>query len=397
MLLRPVLIGALSVLAAPAAPQEALTEADFIAPFVGDHPSVTATNDRLAQAESALARARALANPRLSVEREQPEGSLQTTLGLSWILPLDGRRGLAVESARAGLAAAQAERVLRLAHVRLEARGAFAEWAMARERHRALAAQSRMVAGLAERASVRAQAGEESGLVARRIALTAATVAGDLAATEAALSRAEAVARALRPDLPANVVPDRPVMAAPIAGAEGVRSLDVLQHEVEQARLEERLAGRIWFAPELQAGWQRLETSGIQASGPVLGASWSVPLFDRNQGGRAEAARRRSAAESRLALATAGHTARLAGAETAYLTLAQAARDAEASIAGVPALVEAVTASFAAGESTATDLLDVLRSALDAHTRTIEAHTAALTAARTLEAARLGLELGELR
>lgn len=397
MLLRPVLIGALVVLASPATPQEVLTEADFIGPFVGDHPSVTATNDRLAQAEGALARARALANPRLSVEREQPEGSLQTTLGLSWILPLDGRRGLAVESARAGLAAAQAERVLRLAHVRLGARGAFAEWAMARERNRALAAQSRMVAGLAERASTRAQAGEESGLVARRIALTAATLAGDLAATEAALSRAEAIARALRPDLPPDVVPDRPVMAAPIPRAEGVRLLDVLQNDVEQARLEERLAGRFWFAPELQAGWQRLETGGIQASGPVLGASWSVPLFDRNQGGRAEAARRRSAAESRLALATAGHTARLAGAETAYLTLAQAARDAEASIAGLPALVEAVTASFAAGESTATDLLDVLRSALDAQTRAIEAHAAALTAARTLEAARMGLELGELR
>lgn len=233
--------------------------------------------------------------------------------------------------------------------------------------------------------------------MARRIGLTAATLAGELAASESALARADAIARALRPDLPAAALPGRPAVAAPVAAPEGARWLDVLQKDLDQARLEERLAGRFWGAPQLQAGWQRLETGGVQASGPVLGASWSLPLFDRNQGGRAKAARRRSAAEARLALATAGYTARVAGAEAAYLKLARAARDAEASIQGVPALVEAATASFTAGESTATDLLDVLRSALDAQTRAIEAHAAALAAARTLEAARMGLELGELR
>jgi outer membrane protein TolC len=59
--------------------------------------------------------------------------------------------------------------------------------------------------------------------------------------------------------------------------------------------------------------------------------------------------------------------------------------------------VEAAIASFTAGESTATDLLDVLRSALDAQTRAIETQAAALAAARTWEATLLGLELGELR
>src|SRR5687767_6934595 len=96
VLLRPVLIGALVAMASPAAPQGVLTESEFVAPFVGEHPSVTASDERLAQAEAALARARALANPRISVEREQPEGTRQTTFGLNWMPPLDGRRGLAV-------------------------------------------------------------------------------------------------------------------------------------------------------------------------------------------------------------------------------------------------------------------------------------------------------------
>ena len=397
MLLRPVVVGALVALASPAAPQEAMTEADFVAPFVADHPSLVANDERLAQAEAALARARALANPRLSVEREQPEGSKQTTVALIWMFPLDGRRGLAIASARAGLRAAERERVVRLARVRLGARAVFSEWMIAAERQRALDAQSRRIAALAERAATRAEAGEESGLVARRIRLTASAVAAELAAGDADVARAKAVARALRPDLPADAAPAPGTPAeTPVTGDE-VRWLDVLQDDVDQARLEERLAGRFWVAPELQAGWQRQESAAGEASGAVLGASWTVPLFDRGKGARAEAARRRSAAEARLAIATAGYESRRAGAEAALLALGRAAREAAAAIEGVPAVVEAAVASFDAGESTATDLLDVLRSAIDAQTRAIEARAAARGAERVLEAARLGIEIGEPR
>ncbi len=59
--------------------------------------------------------------------------------------------------------------------------------------------------------------------------------------------------------------------------------------------------------------------------------------------------------------------------------------------------MEAATASFEAGESTATDLLDVVRAALDARTRAIEAQASALAAARALDAVRMGLEARELR
>jgi outer membrane protein, heavy metal efflux system len=395
--LRPVLVVALVVPASQAIPQESISEAEFVAPFLADHPTLIATSERLTEAEAALARASVLANPRLAYELENPEESRQTTVGLAWVPPLDGRRGLATAAARAGVSAAQAERALRLIQLRLAARAAYADWATARERYRTLGELFRVVDVVSTRMATRARAGEESGLAARRIALTAATLAGELAASQAALARAEATARAWRPDLPVAVAPTRPSLSAAIVPPPGVRWIDALEKELEQARLEERLAGRFWSAPELQAGWQRLDAGGTEMSGPVFSATVALPLFDRNKGGRTAATRRRMAAEARFALASAAQASRLAGAEASFRTLADAARAAETSANGVESLVEAATASFTAGESTVTDLLDVLRSALDARTRAVDAHAAALAAGRTLESTHAGLELGAAR
>ena len=396
MLLRPVVVVSLVALASPAVPQETLSEAQFIAPFGAEHPALVATSEGLAEAEAALARASVLANPRLGYELENPEGSRQTTFSLSWAPPLDGRRGLAAAAARAGLAAAQTDRALRMIQVRLAARAAYAEWATAVDRHRAIGELFSVVDGISTRMTTRARAGEESGLAAGRIALTASALAGERAASQAALARAEAAARAWRPDLPAGAVPARPSLSDGAVGNSDVRWSDVLQKELEQARLEERLAGRFWSAPELQAGWQRLDTAGAPSSGPILSANVAVPLFDRNRGARAAAARRRVAAEARLTLAATAEGSRVAGAEASFQALADAARMAEESTRGVAALVEAATASFAAGESTVTDLLDVLRSASDARTRAVDAWAAALAAERELESTRAGLQ-GALR
>ena len=299
MLLRPVVVVSLVALASPAMPQETLSEAKFIAPFAADHPALLATSGRLGEAEAALARASVLANPRLGYEIENPEGSRQTTVSLAWVPPLDGRRGLAKAAARAGLAAAQTDRGLRMIQVRLAARAAYADWVTALDRDRAISELFRVVDGISTRMTKRARAGEESGLAAGRIALTASALAGERAASQAALARADAAARAWRPDLPAGAVPTRPSLSDAEVGTSDGRWIDVLQKELEQARLEERLAGRFWSAPELQAGWQRLDTAGAQSSGPILSANVAVPLFDRNRGARGAATRRRIAAHSR--------------------------------------------------------------------------------------------------
>jgi outer membrane protein, heavy metal efflux system len=396
VLLRTIVAGALTLAAVPLWPLERVTEAEFVAPLDDQHPAGRALLERLGAAEAALARARLLANPRIEYGREQPEGGpRQTTVTLAWTPPIDGRRGLAVAAAKAGVAAAEADRLARLLRVRLTARQAFAEWSAAFERRRLLADHLRVVANLTRRTQLKALAGEESGLAAARIRLVEAEVGAALATAESGLARAEAAARAWRPELPPAAGPARPDVTGSDPAAVAPLSLDALRHEAEQARLEERLTRRFWAAPEVLAGWQRQEAAGAGPWGPVLGASWTIPLFDRNQPARREASRRREAAEARLALATTRSAALLAGAEAARRRLAEAAAAAHAAAAAVPLVVEGALASFDAGEATVTDLLDALRSAVEARTREVEMHAAALAAVRALEAAQAGLAVGE--
>ena len=374
-------------------------EHSFIVPVLEGPSAQRLITEPLRRAEAALARARAAQNPRLEVGREAPEDvSTQTTAALSWVPPLDGRRGLAVGAAQEGVEAARARTALAQQILRLELRETFADWALTAARRDALALQAGAVATLAAQVSARARAGEESGLVARRMALAEAELRADLAQAEAAAARARAVARAWRPDLDPSARPILPPVDTPTGGdTTAPLGLEALRRDVEQARLEERLSRRVWTFPELQVGWQRLAVPGGTVSGPVLGVGLVVPLFDRNRGGRLEAVARREAAEARLTLQTARVEAQLAGAREAHAALVASAIAARSATADAGRVVEAAGAAFRAGEATVTDLLDTLRSAREAQTRAVDLYAAALAAQRQLEAVRAGAPEGGLR
>lgn len=390
-----VVVAALAAM--PAWVRAQVTEAAFLDGVGPDHPAARSSLDRLGAAEAALSRARQLANPRLEYVREQPSRkATQDTVTLAWAPPIDGRRGVAVAAARAGLAAAEADREAHLLRVRLLAREAFAAWSQAHERRAATARLLETAADLARRTRLKAEAGEEAGLAAGRIELQRAAIAAELAEAEAALARTRAAARAWRPDLaegePAPLDPGAP----PAPAADGA-AVAALRQEVESARLHERLAGRFWPAPELQAGLQRQEQGSASVSGPVVGIVWTVPVLDRNHAARREALRRREAAEARLSLAEARRGAGVEGARDALERLTAAAAEARSAAGRAPALVDGALASFGAGEATVTDVLDTLRAAHEARRREIEARSAAAAAARALEAAYAGLDMGEVR
>ena len=376
-----------------------IDEDSFIAPVLEGSSAQRLIAEPLRRAEAALARAGAAQNPRVEAVREAPEGtSIQTTVAVAWIPPLDGRRGLAVRAAREGVEAARARTDLAQRTLALELRRAFADWALSTARRDALAGQADAVATLAAQGSARARAGEASGLAARRLVLAEAEFRAELAEAEATAARARAVARAWRPDLdPAARATPPPLAARSDGDAIVPPGLEALRRETEQARLEERLSRRFWTFPELQVGWQRLAVPGGTVSGPVLGAGLVVPLFDRNRGGRLEATARREAAEARLSLQAARLEAQLAGAQEAHAGLVAAAAEAQRVAAEAGPAVEAASAAFRAGEATVTDLLDTLRSAREAQTRAVDLHAAALTAQRQLEAARAGVPEGGLR
>jgi outer membrane protein TolC len=388
------------LVAASASPPPAGTvveEQAFLAPVLESSPALRVAAEPLRRAEAALRRARTIANPFLVADREAPEDNpTQTTLVVAWTPPLDGRRGLALRAARASVEAARARTQAARVALSLELRQVFADWALGQARRDVLAGQAAGVRRLTEQVAAQARAGEESGLAARRLALAEAELTAELAHAEADLARARAVARAWRPDLDPSARPARPPLRPAEAGL-AMPGLEALRLDVDQARFEERLSNRFWTFPELRVGLQRLSTAGPTLTGPVFGLSVAVPLFDRNQAGRLEAAARRDAAEARLSLETQRLEAQRAGAREAYAGLAAAARSAEVAATEGDRAVESATAAFRSGEATVTDLLDTLRSARAAQTRAIDIHAAALAAHRQLEALSAGVTGGGQR
>ena len=379
-------------LAAPARAQEVVTEEQFLAGFDDQHVAVRALQEGTAAAEAARVSAGRLANPRLEWWRESPEASPRVTnWTVAWTPPLDGRRGLGKQAAQAGVEAATQRLASERARLRRELRGAFAEWALATQRRGVCwPASSRWWRGWPR------PSGNGPGWVNPRAwppgasTLAAAEARAALRQAEAEQARAEARARGWRPDLTAGATGALPGLPDPpleLTSAEAPE-LRALALDVERLDLEARRAGRSWGFPTLQAGWQRLDDRrGLVQDGAIFAASWSVPLFDRDQ---AAGSRPRSAVwlwrlgssctRSRLA-------AELQGDLAAYRSWLVSAGEARQSAEEGERVVEAAGAAYRAGEFTLTDLLDTVRAAFATRLRALEVHGRALEVHRELEAA----------
>lgn len=386
----PFLLGPLALFLAPVAGAQIVTEDQFLSTITGETAAVRALTEGLARAQAARQRAGLVQNPRVDFWREQPDANPSVTnWTLGWTPPLDGRYGLAKKSADAGVGAARERLALDKAGLRRELRAAFAAWSLALERRNVLKDQFERVRTLAEAERQRARVGEGSGLSARRFTLAEAEARAALGSADGALAKAEALARSWRPDLAADAVPavatlpDPPTATDPAASPE----LKAFALEAEQARLESKRLGRFIAFPTLQFGWQQIDDRGVTRSGPIFAAGWTIPLFDRDQPARAEAAGREVAIRARAEVAQARVSAAIRGEAAAYRALSAAAREAGPASADADRVITAATAAFRAGEASLTDLLDSLRSAADARIGEIELRGQALEAHRELEAA----------
>jgi cobalt-zinc-cadmium efflux system outer membrane protein len=378
-----------AALPAAAIPAE-VTEESLLASLREAHPALVAAAAIEEEARAEARRARLFPNPSVDWAGERPSGATkQDEWGLSWALPFDGRRGARRNVALAGEASASA----RAGEVRLTARvrlrEAFAAWLRASERVAAFTGHAAALEKLAARARARAEAGEATGLEARRLELEASQARGDLASAE--VERDGARARlAGWATLPDGAAPSRSALpgAAPALEGDGHPSVRTREAERRVAEAERTLASRLLLSPAFRAGYQtQRDPAGGEHSGPVFSASVTLPLFDRGQADRARAAARLRGAEAALALVRAAATAEVPAARAAWERLAAEAASARTSASGVSRLEEAARAAWAAGELPLTDLLDTLRSALGARLRDAEAHASALAAHAALEAA----------
>jgi cobalt-zinc-cadmium efflux system outer membrane protein len=370
--------------------QEEITEDVFLRELSPDHPALVALRVSVGDAEAAVARARTLDNPELAAGVEAPRDlSTQTTWSLAWTPPLDGRRGLRVDAAESSLEGARLDLASAELRLRVEARAAYAGWSVAQRRRDLLAGQLVVVERIARHVRARANAGEASGLSARRVELAVGEERAELARAESMLVQARAAVRALHPHVPAGARPAFSTLpATAIAIDPGARpDVQARLRDAQSFEFEAREARRYLTFPALQFGWQRIEQSGLQWSGPVYGFAWQIPLFDRRQGDRLASTRRLDAARAQAELATRRSHADAEGAESAYTVLRDAAVSAAGSMEDGDRLVESAAAAYDLGEADTTDLLETLRSVLRARLTALELHADALAAHRALEIA----------
>jgi cobalt-zinc-cadmium efflux system outer membrane protein len=383
-------VGLLALSLRALAQTQEITEEEYLAGVDDRHPAVRALQEGLAVAEAARIRAGALSNPRAEFWREQPDANpVITNWTIAWAPPFDGRLRASKRAADAGVAAARASLAVDRAHLRQALRHVFARWSLATERVALLAEQADRVRRLAEAERQRARVGEAAGLSARRLDLAHSEVQATLRDGEADLARARAAAHAWRPDLAPGA---RPLLAMPpdvpaAPSAADSPELRRLTHEIERSEFEAQRAARFWGAPTLQIGWQRLKDQDVVRDGLIVAANWSVPLFDRDRAARVEAGQRGEVAKAQLELARIRVAADVAGEFDAYRTLLVSQREARQVAAESGLVIDAASASYAAGEATLTDLLDALRTAFAARTRELEIRASAWEAHRNLETA----------
>ena len=398
------LIASLSPEATPPAPganPPVVTEQVFLDTLGPEHAAWRSLEGGVADAEAEVQRAGTLPNPTLDFAREALDGLPgENTWLLTWRPPLDGRRGPTRAAAEAGARAARADLEGRRLRVRGELRRTYAEWALAATRLALVESHTERIDRAAEVLRRRAETGEASGLAARRIALSAEGAHAAHARAEAEHARAFAAVRGLWPEAPGGVLPEMPPFAADPTVTDVSRRPDIvaLEEEVEQADLQAEAAGRFWGFPELGLGWQTLRGSNAKVDGPVFTASWSIPVFNRDQGRRARAEGRARVLAARHDLVRTRADAEMEGARGAWSALRAAALRAAEAADGGQAVVRGTVASFEAGEADVTDLNDALRAAFNADVLALELRGEALAAERAFEAA-LGrpLSTGGLR
>jgi outer membrane protein, heavy metal efflux system len=313
--MRVLVLCAVSVMSAVAAGETTVFTLEQALARASSEGSATLTAASERERAAARARqARAWENPTLSVEVENVLGrgpyrdydAAESTVSLSQPLPLGGGRGARVRAARSDEQAATAALALAALELRRDVALAYAE-AIAADRLAGIA-RERAALGAQTRAAVerRHAAGLESDLQRARVEVETAGMQADARRrAAAALAHRRALAAHWReatvtaaldeawfdaaPDVALDAAFNAAVDGAPDAASTHPR-LVVARARVEQARAEvEAARGAPFSGLEATVGTRRSEDAPGADHAWVLGLSMPLPVWDRNEGGIAEA------------------------------------------------------------------------------------------------------------
>jgi cobalt-zinc-cadmium efflux system outer membrane protein len=373
-----------------------LTESEALERLSPDAPRV-----RAERAETEVVRADVLAagrwpNPQVTFNRETAAGIAEDYFTVSQMLPVTGRRRLAVSAAEARVEASASRADDRVRRLRADLKQAFADLWAAQRRERELAGSRDRLRELTEVLGRREAAGEAAGFDRLRADREAIDLDADRSGAAVARARAQAALVAFfgAPADPSAVEavagePRRtalPPLEELVAIAERTRgALTAFQHDLDAAAFAERTADRSRIPePELIAG-TKTSNVGEGGVGSIISVRVAVPLFDR-------AGSERAAARARAAHARAGADAfrqtlraEIAAWRAAVAERREVADRYRAATEGAGAIERIAQVSYEAGERGILELLDAYRTGATARVRQAELDRAVREAEIELE------------
>ena len=386
--------------AAAAVAGQTLTEDEALDRLRAEHPRLEALRASVEELSASVRQPSLPANPTVTFTREDAGLGSDDFLLVSQELPLRGRRRLLGEAARQAVSAAEG----RAADARLafesRLRVAFADLLLAQARELELEAGAGELQRLVTVLGLREREGEGSRFDRLRAEREVADVEADREAASIRRAAARAhVASFFAPGTPAaglaatgdltDVAPPAAVDA--LVERALARRADYRALAASESRwaTERRAAERLRLpVAAVTGGLKRAGFATARESGYSIGATVSVPLFDRGQAqvARAEAARARSGAERRTLRTRIEREVRVAhGTAWRYRDLAKRYR--VESVEPAAELVSIAEAAYEEGEFGILELLDAHRVALDARLRHLELAAEARRAAIDLDRA----------
>jgi len=352
-------------------PPETLRLEAALALALEQNPELVIHRTEVAAVEGDLLTARTYPyNPEVEIEgadRRGPDGSVTDRgLSLAQELELAGQRSKRRAAAGDALEAARDRYRRRRAELAARVERLFAVAVAARERLAVARTDTELTRRLVELESRRLEAGAGTQLDLNLARAVAGRAERTLARTEAAArtARAELAEQiGLDPTAPPEPVGTFPAAATPVASLEEVAAgalerradLRALRREVEASRqrlgLERSLA-----KPNLRLRGFVAREEGDDITGISLGVA--IPLFDRNQGGIAQAVADRDRASARVAAAEQAVRREVAAAQARHRAAVDALAALDRLVMGT--LEESLTLLDRAFESGKVGITDVL-------------------------------------
>ncbi len=336
-----------------------------------------------------------LAYPNPAVMYSREGAGFTEFLQVEQSLPVFGVRDALSRAGIAATAAAEADRDARLWVLRAEARAAVARLTAEQARLEAADSYARDVERLMEILRTREREGEGSRFDRLRAEQELRDARQLVTSAAAAVAEARARVTTMLPrDIAVGRVTGTPDEQRPAPALDGLvtraasarAELRALQRSAERAALEADVARRARLpSPTLFGGLKRADADAGRERGGVFGVSVSVPLFDAGGRDAARWAAERARVESERAAIERQIHAEIARASEA-LTLRLAAVSGDQGATG-DELMQIAEVAYREGAVGILELLDAVRTASRARTRTIEIRLDARLAHIALERA----------